>query len=443
MLVDNTVFVAFALLLVLLNAFFVASEFAIVKLRSTRVDELREVHGLRGRILSVVHQRLDAYLSACQLGITLASLGLGWIGEPAFARLLDTPAQWFGLADHPRLDAVALVFAFTTISFLHIVVGELAPKSMAIRMPEAVSVWSAIPLWTFFWLMYPFIWVLNASANQMLRWVGLDDLHDQHAGYSRAELRSILHLSRPAAEGTERAVSLIVTHALELPELHVGDLMRPSQEMVGIASGATYADVHSLIRQHRFSRYPVFGSAGNVSGILHLKDIALESDGPDYFDRLVKLIHQPLLVNDQARITDVLQQFRRGATHFAIVSYADGRVDGFLTFEDILEAIFGEIYDEHEGTLTGRGRKEPRWEGDAMIAGGDTPLFRLEREIRRPIRGSDEVGTIAGLLMIELDRMPRLGDVVHYDSLRFEVLELKGRRVHWIRITSHRSDEGS
>jgi CBS domain containing-hemolysin-like protein len=435
---EDTGLVLIALLLVLLNGFFVASEFAIVKLRSTRVENLRAVHGWRGRILSVVHRRLDAYLSACQLGITLASLGLGWIGEPAFARLLEGPAEWLGLDDDPdRVEAAAFVFAFTTISFLHIVIGELAPKSMAIRMPETVSLWTAIPLWTFFWLMYPFIWVLNASANVMLRWIGLGGLTpDAHESpYSREELRAILHMSRPATEIGERIVTSVVSHALELPDLDVSDLMRPTSELVGFERGATYEEVHRIVREHRFSRYAVFGDDRRVVGVVHLKDLVLEHDGPDYFERLEALSREPLIVAEHTKIAFLLAQFQQGASHFAIASFADGRVAGFLTMEDVFEAIFGEILDEHEPQRR-RVRPGPRWEGASLIARGDTPLFRLERELNRTVQGSEDIGTISGLLMAKLDRVPRQGDSVHHDALRFDVLDVRGRRPGWVRISS-------
>jgi CBS domain containing-hemolysin-like protein len=432
-LTENAGLVLLAFALVLLNGFFVAAEFAIVKIRSTRVESLAKLHGWSGRALSAIHRRLDAYLSACQLGITLASLGLGWIGEPAFARLLEAPAAWLGLDHGLHAVSVSFIFAFTTIAFLHIVVGELAPKSMAIRMPERVSLWSAIPLWTFFWMMYPFIWVLNASANRFLRWAGLGMSTDVHESpYTREELRSILHLSRPASDG--RVVSSMVSHALDLPDLHVRDLMRPAAELVAIEPGSTYEEVRELVRAHRLSRYPIFDADNNVRGIVHVKDIMFVPDGPDYFDRLVGSMQEPHAVSEEASISQLLKRFQEGATHFAIVSYADGRVAGFLTMEDVLEAIFGEIRDEHERAHEGQRRREPQWQGETLLAGGDTPLFRVERELNRAIEDSDHIGTIAGLLMTKLDRMPRVGDVVRHDLLQFEVLDVVGTRLKRVRI---------
>lgn len=433
--------VGVAILLVLLNAFFVASEFAIVKLRSTRVEELHALHGWRGRVLAAVHRRLDAYLSACQLGITLASLGLGWIGEPAFAHLLERPAEWLGLDDDPeRVEGVAFAFAFTVISFLHIVVGELAPKSLAIRRPEAVSLWSAVPLWLFYWVMYPFIWVLNASANAVLRVAGLGRLepgHAHEAPYSREELRSILHLSRPATEGEQRLTS-VLQHAIDLPDLDVRDLTRPRRELVVIPERATYDDVRRIVRQNRYSRYPLEGEGRTIRGILHIKDLFLEEPGPNYVERLSRWMHPALHIRENRPASELLRQFQRGASHLALVEDLEaGRVVGFLTLEDVMEAIFGEITDEHERLRKAPVRREPHWESpDCLIARGDTPLFRVEREVERLIEGSNEIGTLLGLLMRHLDRIPVTGDAVTHDGLRLEVLEAHGPRADRIRVAS-------
>jgi CBS domain containing-hemolysin-like protein len=437
---ENTALILVALALVLLNGFFVAAEFAIVKVRGTRIEEMRKVHGWRGSVLAAIHRKLDAYLSACQLGITLASLGLGWIGEPAFAKLLEGPAEWLGLDNDPeRVEAAAFVVAFSTISFLHIVIGELAPKTMAIRKPEAVSLWTAVPLWIFYWVMFPFIWGLNASANAVLRVTKLGALgaHAHESPYSREELRSILHLSRPVSEGPERAISSAVTHALELPDLHVSDLMRPPREIIGIKKGATYGEVRRLMREHRYSRYPVFADENEVLGILHLKDISLEDDGENYPQRLMKLLNEPIWVAEESSVAELLRLFQDGSSHFAVANNSNGEVSGFLTLEDVLEAMFGEINDEHERQRKSQVRREPRWDSyGQLLARGDTALFRIEREIGRTISESSEIGTLGGLLMRKLDRVPKTGDFVEHDGLRFDVLKAQGPRAHWVRISS-------
>src|ERR1700709_676367 len=185
----NVLLVLLALVLVALNGFFVAAEFGIVTLRKTRIRAIAKTQGLRGRILAKVHNQLDAYLSACQLGITLASLGLGWVGEPAFASPLEPLFGLGGVTAPAVVHGVSFVFAFGVISFLHIVVGELAPKTLAIRNPEIIGLWSALPLYGFYWTMYPAIWVLNGSANLVLRLAGLDKHGGHDAHYSTEELK--------------------------------------------------------------------------------------------------------------------------------------------------------------------------------------------------------------------------------------------------------------
>ena len=208
--------VLFALFLVLLNGFFVAAEFAMVKLRSTKVEAIAEQNGWRGHILRTVHNQLDAYLSACQLGITLASLGLGWVGEPAFAELLTPLLSAIGIESQKLVHGISFFVAFFIISYLHIVVGELAPKSWAIRKPELLSLWTAAPLYAFYWLMYPAIYLLNASANAILRVAGQGEPgphHEHH--YSRDELKLILHSSRardPSDQDMRVLASVSYTH---------------------------------------------------------------------------------------------------------------------------------------------------------------------------------------------------------------------------------------
>ena len=322
-----------AFLLVALNGFFVAAEFGLVKLRATRVQSLAQQHGLRGRLLARVHGQLDAYLSACQLGITLASLGLGWIGEPAFAQLLAPVFELLGVQSAQLVHAVSLVFAFTVISFLHIVVGELAPKSLAIRQAEKISLWAAMPLYGFYWTMYPAIWVLNSSANAVLRLAGLSSEHGHDAHYSTEELKLILRSRRAAAEAEAHDASLVqhggdgangahgaigaiggsgapqrrpalaanaynadewntLAHSLDFSRLTISDLMRPAHEMVGLRRDLSLRENMQIVARHRFSRYPLFEDASGerVAGLIHLKDLLLAREAGNALDDLGRFV---------------------------------------------------------------------------------------------------------------------------------------------------------
>ena len=437
-----------AFVLVLLNGFFVAAEFAIVKLRNTRVAELRQIGGWRGHALARVHGQIDAYLSACQLGITLASLALGWIGEPAFAHLVEQPLGWAGLQlDRAAVEAIAFVVAFSLISFLHIVIGELAPKSMAIRRPESVSLWTALPLWLFYWLMYPFIWLLNNSANLVLRLAGLDRAGDEHqASYSPRELRSILHSSRPEMEGEARDTAVLAKHALELPELDVSELMRPLREMTAIRDGQSHAEVRRILQQQHYSRYPLLDESDQVLGVLHVKDILealLDSPGEDFPARLRRQLHEPLIAREDDSLADLLRRFRHGTSHFALVLDQDFQRSGFLTLEDLLEALLGDITDEHEARRPQQVQRQPRRLKDGhWLARGDTPIFMAERELGRAIAGTEESSTLAGLLMERLDRMPAAGDVVEQDGVSIEVLRVRGARVESVQFSESGEEDG-
>lgn len=246
-----------AFLLVLLNAFFVAAEFGMVKLRATRVEAIKNMYGLRGKILVQIHTHLDAYLSACQLGITIASLGLGWIGEPAFAELLRPFLSFIGINSPQLITIIAFFVAFSFISFLHIVVGELMPKSLAIRQSERVSVWTALPLYGFYWLMYPAIWLLNTCSNFLLRLFKLDEVHQTEYFYSTDEIKLLLGASHLHGELSEEEVE-IIEHTLDLAELKVTEVMRFNEEIVMLNISKPIHEVIDIIMKNRYSRYPVY-----------------------------------------------------------------------------------------------------------------------------------------------------------------------------------------
>ncbi|MER2511689.1 MAG: hemolysin family protein, partial [Nitrosomonas ureae] len=268
---DNILLLMAALLLVALNGFFVAVEFGLVKLRQTRIRALVKLYGWRGRILATVHANLDAYLSACQLGITLASLALGWIGEPAFARLLEPLFEQMDINSPELKHIISIAFAFSTITFLHIVVGEQAPKSLAIRRPEWVSIWSAIPLYIFYWMMYPAIWLLNVSATGILRLTGLDSGHGHETHYSPEELKLILRGNRTSEKLNQDELH-IAAHTLDFSDLEVSELMRPIGEVTGLYQNRSVEQNLETIYHSRYSRYPYFARDGEaVLGIIHLK----------------------------------------------------------------------------------------------------------------------------------------------------------------------------
>ncbi|KRW61228.1 hemolysin family protein [Pseudomonas sp. TTU2014-080ASC] len=417
----------FALFLVLLNGFFVAAEFAMVKLRATKVEALAAENGWRGHILRTVHNQLDAYLSACQLGITLASLGLGWVGEPAFAHLLEPLMAAIGIESQQVIHGVAFITAFFIISYLHIVIGELAPKSWAIRKPELLSLWTAVPLYLFYWLMYPAIFLLNASANAILRIAGQGEPgsgNDHH--YSRDELKLILHSSR-ASDPNDQDMR-VVASAVELGELEVVDWANSREDLISLPLNAKLDEVFSVFRRHKYSRYPIYDEDNHeYVGVLHIKDLLLQLSLLEMLPSalsLSDLMHPIERVNRHMPLSDLLEQFRQGSTHFALVEEADGKVIGYLTMEDVLEALVGDIQDEHRKAERGILAYQP----GKLLVRGDTPLAKVER-----LLGVDldhvEAETLAGLIYDSLNRMPEEEEVLEVEGLRIIVKKMKGPKV--------------
>lgn len=430
----DTLLILFALFLVVLNGFFVAAEFAMVKLRGTRVEAIADVNGWRGRILRKVHHELDAYLSACQLGITLASLGLGWVGKAAFAELITPLLSYIGIQSAEIINGISFFAAFFIISYLHIVVGELAPKSWAIRQPEKLSLWTAVPLYLFYWLMYPAIWLLNHSANAILRIAGQADVHGHEHYYSRDELKLILHSSR-AHDPTDGGMQVLAS-AVEMAELEAVDWANSREDLIYIEHDASLDDVLDIVKRHKYSRYPIYDTeTTEFTGILHIKDLLLEladSRGDSSkFELDLDELSRPLdRVSKNTPLGELLERFKQGGVHFALVEEADGKVVGFLTMEDVLEVLVGDIQDEHRKTERGVLAYQP----GKLLVRGDTPLFKIERLLNVDL---DHIAaeTMGGLIYETLSRVPEEEEVLETDGLSITVKKMKGPKILLAKVT--------
>ena len=445
-----------ALLLVALNGFFVAAEFGLVKLRQTRVQSLAAQHGMRGRLLAKVHTQLDAYLSACQLGITLASLGLGWIGEPAFAQLIEPLFAVLGVTSPQLIHGISLLFAFSAISFLHIVVGELAPKSLAIREAERVGLWTAAPLYGFYWLMYPAIWLLNTSAAAVLRLTGLSSEHGTAAHYSTEELKLILRSRRAwaAAEGrdaTGRAAQPAadaynadewntLAHSLDFSRLTVSDLARPAHELVGLRRDLPLSENMQIVARHRFSRYPLFENASGerVVGLIHLKDLLLAREAGHPLDDLARYARPVQYVNPGMPALALFRRFRKGAPHLALVGRKGSRPIGFLTLDNLLGALVGQIHDEfHQGD-----NDWTRMDDGTLMGKGSLPVVSLEQALGIDI-DEGRAESVGGLVIHALNDLPTEGQRVSFDRFDIVVKRMKGPRIVLVRVyPKDLADEG-
>jgi CBS domain containing-hemolysin-like protein len=415
-----------AFALVLLNGFFVAAEFALVKVRRTRLIELADAGSFRARVASGLTTHLDAYLSATQLGITLASIGLGWIGEPAVARLLEPGMDLLGVGPGAARHAVSFTVAFVIISFLHIVLGELAPKSLAIRRPEAASLWVALPLRTFYYVLYPAIALLNGAANLILRKLGIAPASEGDEAHSGEELQMILASSH--AHGLVNSTARrIMDNALEFAERRIVEIMVPRPDMVTLSLDRPLAEnlAQALSRGH--SRYPlVAGSAGEVVGMVHVKDL-LRLSAPGNTSSLASVKRAPLFIPETASLDRALRTLQRQRTLLAVVVDEYGTPSGLITMEDILEQLVGDIEDEFDAA-----RRQKRLPRD--VVDGHEPIAVLERRFGIKPPEGERVHTVAGAVLASLGRVPRVGDRVALDGRTLEVTVMDGRRIARVRV---------
>ena len=431
---NNLVLIIVAIFLVALNGFFVAAEFGLVKLRQTRLRQIAKTQGWRGRILSTVHSKLDAYLSACQLGITLASLGLGWVGEPAFASLLEQSFAQLGITSPELIHGISFTCAFSIISFLHIVVGELAPKSMAIRNPEKISLWCAGPIYCFYWLMYPAIWLLNSSANLILRIFGLRNIKNHDANYSADELKLIIRGNDQDDRFTRDEWNTLAK-TLDFSALEVSDLMRPLHELVALYRNKSLQDNLKTIAEKRYSRYPYFDTNGvDVLGIIHLKDLFFAQQKDNEISDLHQFLRPIQYISADTPALDLFRHFRMGAGHFAVIGQKGVALVGFITLDNLLSAMVGEIRDEFRQNNNDWNRLD----NGTLLVKGSLPIFSLERILGIDIENEeleleDEV-SIGGLIMSKLQDIPIEGQHIEFKQFTIIIKKMNGPQTILVEI---------
>lgn len=430
----NFFWLLLAFSLILLNAFFVAAEFGMVKLRNTRVATIRDAYGLRGRILASVHKQLDAYLSACQLGITLASLGLGWIGEPAFARLLEPLFTWLGVDTPELVRVISFFIAFAIISFLHIVIGELMPKSLAIRQSEKISLWTAIPLYVFYWVMYPAIWILNTCSNFLLKITGLTDTQRGDHFYSTAEIKLILSAGHLHGELTKEEVE-IIEHTLDFADLQVTEVMRPREEMIMLNIDDPISLIMKTVMEHRYSRYPIYDpKQQEIIGIIHVKDLFSNLYQQGEINTIQPLIRPVLKVSFRLPALDLLHKFREGMPHFALIYRGKEKLIGFVTLDNLLHVLIGRIKDEFHLT------KED-WiinQDGSITAKGDCSIYSLEQALDHEIsinKGEEDIDTLAELISNRFGTKLKAGDCFEFPE--FSAVIEKVTTNHILKVLLH------
>lgn len=419
-------FATLAIFLVLLNGFFVAAEFALVKVRASQIEELARQNRPFSRTALWLSERMEDTLAACQLGITMASLALGYVGEPAFHHLLE-PVLSPIISNETAMHIISFGFAFTFITALHLIIGEQAPKIYAIRRPEQMVLWCAIPMKFFFVISYPLLVALNWSTEIILKWMGVDSAgHD--TPHTEEEIRALLREARVHGDVTQNEQRLIDA-VFEFDDMLCRRVMVPRGDVEFLTTDQTLEQCVGQASQSRHTRFPLCnGSLDDVIGVVHIKDLVGLSD-PETFD-LTKLAREPQSVPENMPISRLLRFFQRIRQHMVFVADEYGNTIGIVTLENVLEQIVGAVQDEFDLETPDI---VPDGPGQFMVR-GSTPIDVVEK-ILNLYRGSDEVDTFSGLLMARHGEVLEVGDRIDLGGAVAEVVEVKGTRAEKVRVT--------
>ena len=424
-----------ALLLVLLNGFFVASEFAFVRIRGTSVEQLAAEGRTGAATLQEVMTNLDDYLATTQLGITIASLGLGWVGEPAVASLIEPvlgPVLPEGL-----IHLVAFAIGFSIITFLHVVFGELAPKTLAIAQTERLSLFLAPPMKFFYYILYPGIVVFNGTANAFTRSIGVPPASEAEETLGERELLRVLTRSGEEGDIDIREVRMI-ERVFDLDDLAIREVMVPRPDVISVPADASLSELRSIVLETGHTRYPVLDADDEeqVVGFVDVKDVmrANAAETADY-ESVDDIAREIIIVPETMAVGELLMEFREEHQQMAAVIDEWGTFEGIATVEDVVEAVVGDLRDEFdrdEREHSIRQRDDMSYDID-----GGTALSEVNEELGTDFE-SEEVDTIGGLVLERLNRAPERGDRVEVDTYVIEVTAVEGTRISTVWI--HESD---
>lgn len=417
-----------ALVLVGLNAFFVAAEFALVRVRESRIVQLEQEGSQRAAVVHQTLRDLDSYLSVCQVGITVASLALGWVGEPAVSHLIRPLLEAVGIANERVIEIIAVALGFGAITYFHLVLGEQAPKYFSIQKAERVALWISRPLNLFRLLLTPVVWVVNASTNFVLRPWGIR-LGEEMEAHSEEELR-IMISSSTASGVLDPEERDYLNNVFEFGDRVAREIMVPRPDVEAIPSDAPLSEMADAAVNGRYTRYPVYEEdLDHVLGAAHVKDLfraALEDS--DDFD-IRSILRECLVVPETKRIEEILKEFQTRTLQMAIVIDEWGSVEGLITIEDIVEEIVGEIQDEFD-------EDEPSIEeigADLYAVDGRIPIIDVNDRFALDLPHED-FDTIGGYILGSLGRPPETGDTVEADGATIQVKSVDGPRVSMLTL---------
>ncbi|MEF8906013.1 MAG: hemolysin family protein [Haloarculaceae archaeon] len=429
--------VVLALALVVLNGFFVAAEFAFVRIRGTSVDQLVEEGRPGSGTLQGVMTNLDNYLATTQLGITIASLGLGWVGEPAVAALIEPVLE--PILPAGLIHLVAFAIGFSLITFLHVVFGELAPKTIAISQTERLSLFLAPPMKFFYYILYPGIVVFNGAANAFTRSLGVPPASETDETLGERELLRVLTRSGEGGD-IDLAEVTMIERVFDLDDIVVREVMVPRPDVVSVPADAALSDLQSIILEAGHTRYPVLDAddGDQVIGFVDVKDVLrAEVEGGDA-ELVGDIAREIVIAPETMALSDLLRQFREDQQQMAAVIDEWGAFEGIATVEDVVEALVGDLRDEFD-----MDEREPsiRRRGDeGYDIDGGVPLSKINDMIEGEFT-SEEVETIGGLVLEQLNRAPERGDRVEVAGYVVEVTSVEGTRISTVRVHEREEDD--
>ncbi|XXM73045.1 hemolysin family protein [Lysinibacillus sphaericus] len=421
-------------LLIALTAFFVATEFAIVKVRGSKIDQL-VAEGRKGSMAAKkVVTHLDEYLSACQLGITITALGLGWLGEPTVEKILHPLFAYMEL-NETLTHLLSFGIAFALVTFLHVVVGELAPKTVAIQKAEAVTLLFAGPIIWFYRIMYPFIWLLNGSARVFVGIFGLKTASEHDEVHTEEELRILLSESYQSGEINKNELKY-VNNIFEFDERIAKEIMVPRKEIVSLSIDDTFTDVVETLRRENFTRYPVIdGDKDNIKGFVNMKELLTEmvtrNLEEDHF-RVHSFLNPIITVIETIAIHDLLVKMQKERVHIAVLIDEYGGTAGIVTVEDILEEIVGEIRDEFDEDEVAEVRKlkDGHYLLDSKVLINEVnALLDISIDV-----GDLDIDTIGGWFMTH-NINSKIGSVIEEEGYRFKIIEKDGIQLRYLEVT--------
>jgi CBS domain containing-hemolysin-like protein len=416
--------------LVLLNGFFVAAEFAIVKVRSSQVELRAQAGSQLAKVALNMITHLDAYLSATQLGITLASLGLGWIGESVVSEIIIHIMQVAGFqGDADLAHKIALPIAFSVITILHIVFGELAPKSLAIQRSESTTLAIAIPLQFFYYIFKPAIWFLNGFSNLLLRGIGITPVHGAEV-HSSEELRLIFEQSKESGAIQDSQHELF-ENVFSFNDRMVKQIMVPRTKLAALDIESSEDKILDMVFTEGYSRIPVYReSIDNIVGVLYVKDLLIVIRRGQPIE-LEKLIRPAYFVPETKKINRLLQHFQRSHLHMAIVSDEFGGVSGLVTMEDIMEELVGEIQDEYDEEVPVV-EKLSDFEFKVSTAAA---ILDVNDFLPYPLPEGEDYETVGGLVNVIYGTIPEVGNTAVFQEYEFKVLEKSQRNIELVLLT--------